>query len=87
MTYKPITAREFRVLVNYKLDGVTVWQSLYTGPHRKHADNAFLKAGVLGDHGILSNCTVTFFDGFRVREDWTKTFGPRANAAKTNGTS
>ncbi len=42
---------------------------------------------MLGDHGILSNCTVTLFDGFRIREDWTKTFGSRANAAKTNGTS
>jgi hypothetical protein len=36
MAYKPITAREFRVLVNYKLDGVTVWQSLHrTAPQAR----------------------------------------------------
>lgn len=65
----------FVVLVNYAIHGVSVSQALYRGPHRKHADNAFLKAGVLGNHGILSNCTVTFFDGFRIRRDLTKTFG------------
>jgi hypothetical protein len=69
-------AREYKVLVNYKHNHVSVAQSLYTGPHRKHAENAFSVAGALGNHGILANCTVTFFDGFRIREDFTRHFGP-----------
>jgi len=68
-------ARQYKVLVNYTRNGVSIAQALYVGPHRKHADNAFIKAGALGIHGILRDCTVTFFDGFRIREDLTKTFG------------
>jgi hypothetical protein len=67
-------SREYKVLVNYTYNGVAISQSLYSGPHKKHADNAFVKAGVLGNHGILSNCTVTFYDGYRMRLDLTKTY-------------
>jgi hypothetical protein len=68
------TSREYKVLVNYNLNGTSVSQSIYTGPARKHADNAYLKASALGRHGVLTNCTLTFFDGFRIRPEQTKTF-------------
>jgi hypothetical protein len=61
--------REYRVLINYERNGVSIAQSLYAGPQKKHADHAFAQACVLGRHGILTNCTVKFFDGFRLRED------------------
>jgi hypothetical protein len=60
---------DYKVLINYQLNGVAVAQSLYTGPHRKHADKAFATAGALSRHGILVNCTVSFFDGIRIRQD------------------
>ena len=65
----------FKVLVNYKIDGVSVSRSLYTGPHQKYADQAYEQACVLGRHGILTNCTVRFYDGFRLRLDKDKAFG------------
>jgi hypothetical protein len=60
--------------VNYRLEGVSVAQSLYTGPHKVHADKAYATACVLGQHGILKNCRVTFFDGFRLRKDYERDF-------------
>lgn len=62
-------SREYKVLINYQLNGVSVSQSLYTGPHEKHADNAYQKACILGRHGVLVYCTITFWDGFRLRAD------------------
>ncbi len=62
--------REFKVLVNYTREGVSISQSLYTGPHKKHADKAFQTAATLIRHGVLTNCTLKFFDGFRLRGDW-----------------
>ena len=67
-------SREYKVLVNYRRNGVSVSRSIYTGPHKKHADKAYWEVCVLGLHGILTDCTVRFFDGFRLREDWDKTF-------------
>lgn len=64
----------FKVLVNYQRNGVSVSRSLYTGPHRKHAEKAYHEASVLGLHGILTDCTLRFFDGFKLRLDWDKTF-------------
>lgn len=63
-----------KVLVDYKLNGITVSQSLYTGPHRKHADKAYNTALALARHGVLTNCTIRFFDGFRLRADFERSF-------------
>jgi hypothetical protein len=47
-----------------------VSQSVYTGPHRKHADKAYNSVCALVNHGILHDCVVRFFDGFRIREEY-----------------
>ena len=64
--------QDFKVLVNYDLDGVSVTQSVYTGPHRNHALKAYNSASALINHGILTDCTLRFFDGYRLRADWEK---------------
>ncbi len=62
---------DYKVLINYDRGGVSVARSLYTGPHEKHAHKAYREAVVLAGHGILVDCVITFFDGFRLRSDWT----------------
>jgi hypothetical protein len=62
------------VLVNYRRNVVSVSRSIYIGPHKKHADKAYWEVCVLGLHGILTDCTVRFFDGFRLREEMEKTY-------------
>ena len=66
-------ARRYKILVNYTKDGVSVSRSLYSGPHKKHADKAYEEASVLIRHGIMVNCKLKFFDGYRLREDWEMT--------------
>lgn len=66
--------QDFKVLVNYLRNGVSVSRALYSGPYRKHAEKAYHEASVLGLHGILTDCTLRFFDGFKLRLDWDKTF-------------
>lgn len=81
-------SREFKVLVNYNRNGVFVSRSIYTGPHKKHADKAFFEACVLGLHGVMTDCTIRFFDGFRLRQDSPygfKTFPVPADGAATPG--
>ena len=64
---------DLKVLINYSRNGVSVSQSLYTGPHKKHADKAYQTACTLARHGVLTDCTITYFDGFRLRQDWERT--------------
>jgi hypothetical protein len=68
--------REYKVLVNYNMrtNGVHVARSLYTGPHEKHANKAWVEAKVLGEHGVLVGCTLTFFDGYRLRHELSRVF-------------
>lgn len=75
--------REYKVMVNYYRNGVSVAQSLYTGPARKHADNAFNKACVLGEHGVLTGCTITFFDGFRLRNELSRVYMTQDDGGRT----
>ena len=79
-------SREYKVLVNYNHKGTHITQSLYSGPHRKHADKALATAKTLGRHGILGNCTVTFFDGFRIRPEETESFMETTTGFMEGGT-
>jgi len=65
---------DFKVLVTYERDGERVSRSLYSGPHEKHADKAYEEACILGKHGILKDCTIQFFNGYRLRHDYEKKF-------------
>lgn len=65
-----MTKLEYRVLISYDFKGVSVSQSLYTGPHMKHAHKAYNTAHTLALHGCLVNCKIRFFDGYKLRSDW-----------------
>ena len=62
---------ELKVLVNYMRQGVSISQSLYTGPTKTHADRAYVTATILMRHGMLAG-TLQYFDGVRLRPDWEK---------------
>lgn len=63
---------EYKVLVNYELNGVSVSRSLYSGPYRSKADQAYRDATTLAQHGILVNCKIRFFDGYKLNQAFEK---------------
>jgi hypothetical protein len=74
---------EYKVLITYtRPNGVIVSRSLYTGPHKKYADKAYLEACTLASHGILVDCMIEFFDGHKLRVDWNQDANARHASAE-----
>lgn len=63
-----------KVLIQYTVRGASapVSQAVYSGPSKKHADQAYAVALELARKGILVNCTIRFFDGYRLRPDFER---------------